>query len=534
MSRRLFRTFAALLLSTAIFTAAGQQHPNQARGFAADKLYAFSGLDSVSTFNGNMNLRIPIGQEYLVGGGFSYRLMLAYNSNVWDYETGEVSVGELTELQTVVFGNRLSNAGLGWQLTLGELYPPLDPRTHSGRWVFASSDGGQHTFYEELQGGDDVVPGVYYTRDSTYLRLRVPGAGVAYVDHPDGSVFEFKPLVPTSLGEWRAPYAGEAADVRWKLTEIGDAFGNKLTIKYSTPGPSATYSELWTMDDGRRVHKVYFRRTSGGQYESALDRIELTAFGGATATYTFIYDETNVQKLSIDDSGTGQIFVPLLKRIVLPDGTAFEPQSYDISGETSGVLRALRLPTKGYLRWTYTYAMFPATSEEGPGRDRSLAVSLRETRDQNDAVLGSTTYKRAMGNLELCQVTCSNGSSQCSSGSQRQFATAVTAPDGTHSIYYYSVYSYAPQKKGASGDECSVGAYDWHSAEYGLPFTRFVPESTGKFDGRFLSTEVRTGTLPPVLPVFDGRLPLTVVEDGTTYQTQSVRVRSIGIRRVRA
>src|SRR5687768_9639251 len=74
----------ALLIATPLFAA--EPGEGLERGFAADKLYDFSGVDSVNTFNGNLTLTIPLGISYPVNGDFSYNLTLHYNSKVWDYE----------------------------------------------------------------------------------------------------------------------------------------------------------------------------------------------------------------------------------------------------------------------------------------------------------------------------------------------------------------------------------------------------------------------------------------------------------------
>src|SRR5258708_26874965 len=105
-----------ILLSAGIFLAASvsaQQFPSLERGFAPNKYFSFGDIDSINSFNGNLTLQIPLGPSYPVNGGFSYRLTLAYNSKVWDYE-------EISSLVLTV-PNRDSNAGMGWTLTLWQV-----------------------------------------------------------------------------------------------------------------------------------------------------------------------------------------------------------------------------------------------------------------------------------------------------------------------------------------------------------------------------------------------------------------------------
>ena len=41
-------------------------------------------VDDINVFNGNVILRVPVGQPYPLRPGFGYNLTLTYNSKVWD------------------------------------------------------------------------------------------------------------------------------------------------------------------------------------------------------------------------------------------------------------------------------------------------------------------------------------------------------------------------------------------------------------------------------------------------------------------
>src|SRR5439155_990799 len=71
-------------IALASLSAAAQMPQNFEKGFAADKMYQFSNIDSVNTFNGNLTIVIPIGDKYAIGGGTSYGLVLTYNSTLWE------------------------------------------------------------------------------------------------------------------------------------------------------------------------------------------------------------------------------------------------------------------------------------------------------------------------------------------------------------------------------------------------------------------------------------------------------------------
>jgi RHS repeat-associated protein len=101
----------------------------QARGFNAATGFGGGDVDSINPFNGNLVIRIPIGQAYKVNGHLSYQLSLVYNNNVWDYQMRD----DGTATYTQALPNRTSNAGLGWTVSLGRLNPQLRARRRARR-----------------------------------------------------------------------------------------------------------------------------------------------------------------------------------------------------------------------------------------------------------------------------------------------------------------------------------------------------------------------------------------------------------------
>ena len=123
-------------------------HPNIDRGFKADKTYDVLGLDTINTFNGNINIRIPIGMTLANGGEMSYGFTLVYNSKVWDYREeyaqGTASCipvegwnlwvpngGDLPHYYQKALPTRHANAGLGWNVGFGRLISPDSPLNDS-------------------------------------------------------------------------------------------------------------------------------------------------------------------------------------------------------------------------------------------------------------------------------------------------------------------------------------------------------------------------------------------------------------------
>ncbi len=152
----------ASLLLTLWPALAAAEHPNVAKGAGRTAGFGTADIDSVNPFNGNLVVRLPIGQAYPVNAGFTYQLSLTYNSQAWEHETYDDT--------TMVIPARASNAGLGWALQLGRLNPPrLDrssmPMGDGGRNTYLAADGATHVFYPTLHEGATAVAGVEYTRD---------------------------------------------------------------------------------------------------------------------------------------------------------------------------------------------------------------------------------------------------------------------------------------------------------------------------------------------------------------------------------
>src|SRR5438132_6934692 len=121
MKRTLFLcALLIVLLASAVLAQPAPEEQNLARGFTPDKVYDFLGLDSVDRFSGNLNIGIPLGQEYTSAGKLSYRFVLHYNSHVWEYlDTPSYIIPSSPDPcpnwdDITAFPSNDSNAGLGW------------------------------------------------------------------------------------------------------------------------------------------------------------------------------------------------------------------------------------------------------------------------------------------------------------------------------------------------------------------------------------------------------------------------------------
>lgn len=282
------------------------------RGFDPGKLYDVESIDSVNLFSGGLTIAIPLGPEYPVGGGFSYQLMLAYNSYVWDREElVGAQCPPMVQECIKVSATPVSNAGLGWTLQLGTLFPPDTPPVNDDEdlWLYLGPDGGRHLFYDTLHEEElpDPDPGVWYSRDGTYLRLTFQGGT------PD------RYLLDTPSG---VRHTFELRQGRWRLKRMEDRFGNFLEVTFVN-GPPAR----WDLTDSHgRVHKITFQDPPVGSEitERQVDKVEVAAFGGTTALYDLSYEDTAIERPFDDSAGSpANAFVPLLTEIDLPEGNDF-------------------------------------------------------------------------------------------------------------------------------------------------------------------------------------------------------------------
>jgi len=534
------RTMSAAAFSLVFTAVLSAQHPNEARGFAADHVYSVQDVDTVNAFNGNMMIHIPIGPENRVNGSLSYRLMLTYNSHCWRFVYDPAPCcNEYPIPVSIAYPTGSDNAGLGWRLSLGKLYDGGDPditNEHLEGWVYQSADGADHKFYDALASG--LLPGTastQYTRDGSYIRLSTVNTYTKLIELPDGTVYRFNQRLRTAAGSW--PLSTTSHE--WFLDAIIDSFGNIVTIAYSS---DATYKEIWTINDVARTTTVYFKSGLTSDFTVTLDHIDLEAIGGTALSYAFATQTMDVPPGSGDTTGRAVITVPVLTGIAPSLGrgysmtTAGGQPAYDTSTLTPGVLTRIVLPTLGAVGWTYRELPFaPSTrpTTRSPAVERPTAVKSRTSYDPNGNALATRTYDLRFSLAASCPIICIDkfgNPYQCDSGRSRQLTAFVTEPstaDQTSpvktTISYFSNYEYIEDSP--QGDTCDVTAEGWVHAEHGLPFTRY--ESKG---GRFLSSEVRTGfNLTSALASTSwngkGRVPLSGTGTGAAWRETYVTYR---------
>ncbi|HEY0157368.1 MAG TPA: hypothetical protein VGF28_08800, partial [Thermoanaerobaculia bacterium] len=409
-----FRLSVLLLICAAAAAAGADQHPHVAKGFDPNRVYHFNDLDAINAFNGNLTVTIPVGQEYSIGGGLSYQLRLSGNGMVWDSEervdlgNAGISCGKTGNDSCVsAFPNRRSNAGLGWTISLGRLFPPREQTNASGVWEYESPDGGVHSFYEKFN--NTYTDGARYTSDGSYLRMKQNGTQYL-IEFPTGEVHTFVPDDDPSTTE-----DDENDDLApWLLKHIGNKFNpTALTVTCTRSGGVIT---AWTITDGSRSHTVTLGRMP---FESGLDdvppaepnwgtaqermlvqSITVAAFQGTSAQYTFNYTAAILERPGWDTI-SGSYHEPLapvqlLSSLGLPDGTsyAFEYNRTGLGG-VAGCLKEMILPTRGKIAWEWEIYKFPergSSSEDPYAQNPQPGVKKRHVYAPDGTLTGSWTY----------------------------------------------------------------------------------------------------------------------------------------------
>jgi YD repeat-containing protein len=472
--------FLLLLLPATLY--AGQP-PGLAKGFEADKIYDYGGIDSINTFNGNLTLRIPIGPSFSVGGDVSYALALTYNSKVWDYE----DIGTSTH----AIPSRRSNAGIGWMLTLGRMI--TDSSNDTGRPLYESPDGADHEFFDKLHESDpDVTPPsditrVGYTRDGSYLRL-IQRSGITEIESPDGIVRKFD----TDSGD---------------LLEIRDRSGNSVSL--STPPAAETPCQttaplVWAITDSANVRTNYvcFENSPGDPYyDRRIQKVLIAApplNGARTATYELTYATTPSilrgchSPYPKDPASIESL--PRLDHLKLPDGSEFSFR-YNVAHTNlaceSGTLSGLTLPTGGTMEYVYRYWEIPVAKTSCSGfqwKSFLTGVGTRTVAGEH-APSGTWTYAAASPTNPSSYV-CENNNGAVilhpPPGPAEEMTVTLTDPASNVTEYSYSVWPGANWSyNGSGGYDPSLKGFTF--TEYGQPFTRRVSSGGGYLSRRVYS-----------------------------------------------
>lgn len=479
--KNVFRCIAAMLLVAGSAwasqdqpTPTAGQHPNGVKGFDPNGVFSVHGLDTINAWNGNLTVSIPIGPEFSIGGGLTYQLRLYSNSNVWDTVSRDADLQDdldgldfpdcrepgspIGRACTHAFPDgKTSNAGLGWNLSLGRLT--------GGAYV--SPDGSEHKFFQTLHRDDTPDDdGTLYTRDGTYLRMKGTGDHRT-IEFPNGEIHTFV-LHETGVV------------ITFRLEKIGNRFdGNALNVTYEPPtGPT----ERIILSDGWRTHTIHF--TPDLAFETGVqpvvaddpplimsrrlvDHVDVAAFNGATARYQFVYDSAKLSRPNwhtipetISNVQTPRLAqVQQLKTLRLPDGMEYT-FGYDTGHWSTGLLNKMTLPAGGWMQWIYQVYEFPSYSAGNYGH-MAQTPGVMERHLFLPEHSSSEPYAKWTYDQQL------DGAFESVSSIPAESKTTITDPLGNKTEHYFDVSSLNPS-----------------TVQYGLPFTPRVSDG----NNRFLST----------------------------------------------
>jgi RHS repeat-associated protein len=576
----------ALVASTVCVSA--QQHISAARGFDPKGVFSFGEIDAINLFNGNVVVTLPLGPEYPVGGGLSYRLTLVSNSNLWTFReicvptvsyeylpynhyyanagggpvisidgvqvprdagngtpNREDRVGRDSEDSCfdLALPNPAANAGMGWQLTLGQIYPawpihainPGDPiplRVAEGfLMLYVGPDGAEHAFFPHLHAGvadSDPDGRVWYTRDGSYLRMKTGAAALCglyanciVIESPDGTSQVFQ------------NQSNFASQPDWRMVERRDAWGQWwLRVTYG--------ANLWTIQDRQnRVQTILFENRSAVTEPfvgHVVTEVRLQAQNDPSSPlvnrqlrYNFAYEDQELARACPSDYGGGFPSRPRLPRLVQltasgatessanPDipGLLTWSMSNDFTGSDGlckirGALTSVTLPTGGRIEWEYGGGYIYPTASGGRRTARwNNGVRARKWFAPGAAGTPPTAVWHYDPQLERLPI--SDDFAYCWRDGfpfdkpdchERVFKNRVTDPENVLSIHYFSVFANPI-------DDVVKG---WSLLEYGLPLNREFPLHDGDSNlanNLYLSSEIFSAA------------PYGILEQGRTLLRQT-------------
>jgi len=459
--RRLTLIFFATLLG-AIPAFAQMEHPVLAKGFAADKLYQFGGLDSVNTFNGNLVISIPIGPKFAVNGPLSYSLNLVYNSKVWAYVKvkndcpPDVFASDCSLLVYRAIPTRHSNVGLGWMITLGRTVPADDIFNPDPDAGFQTPDGAIHKFYDVLHPEDGHVPtlgaATSYARDNTYLRGSASGvefpdgisetianSKVTSIKDPYGNSVIVNEYISSADLHSRTPCFVSAGETISSADELQDSQGRKQYICFTdAPIIGSTVHED-NLDGGQSIRHVITVAPNGQSsvytfnYELPYDPTSNT-YGIARGCHSHLYSDSSVM-------------VPLLSSIDLPDGSYFKAtyNLHDTGHCEQGTLASLTLPTGGQLAYTYRFFDIPSNVCTANGTTWYSGTTGVETRNLISGGTTSTwTYSSGYSDKPTGTHLCARNDDLIYAlpNPAEAMSTFIEAPDKSVEVHWYSIWPF--------------------------------------------------------------------------------------------
>ncbi len=472
MSRFTVRWF---VVSMVVFGALGpvagpagsQQTPNAIPGFRAEGVYDLTSIDQVSLFNGQLTASIPI-VSWPVSSHLSGALQLSYSSSAWEV-CGGGSAGCPAHRAYPKFQ---SNAGVGWRVSLGDLFRPMSGASGGSlpRWVYADASGSEHLLYPTLHFGEANEPGEpvggleywNYTRDGSYIRVGCtnPGLATCTVEFPSGEQHVFS-LVSGS----------------YRISQLRDRFQNAILVTYPTAQEMRIKDTVSNAGTAREI-RIQFETPDPAfpEQQRLIDWIDVPCAanscpgGGTHARWDFAYQtKFGVFTPWALQQASTQLDVKVLTEVLLPDGSKYTMDAGGGYSPAQALMEEMVLPTKGKLQWTWASYSFPEIIRDDPGADPCppepvedgfwtsvYGVSARRQLDRAGNPFGEWHYQRT--------------ETPHPGRYAEQWVVKARTPLGDISTHYFSIF---PRELNACYDGVDPTAL-WGTRiwEYGMPYTR--------------------------------------------------------------
>jgi RHS repeat-associated protein len=374
------------------------------------------GRDAINLGNLNVHLDVPVLNK--TGRGMPFTYDLANDSSVW--------------VPITTSGATIWNPVFNWgwvaqtQIKTGYIRyfrvsancdapkPPFPQIITYSNFIYYDAFGGSHRFSGEMvYDATNCLNGTTGTLNS----LATDGSGLTLSASLNGAGNVLLHNIITKDGQITNPPLNLTTGYSGTSATATDRNGNQISV--NSASNSATYTDTL----GLTALTVTGTATSASPLA-----LSYTAPSGATASYTVSF-KTYTVETNFGCSGVaeyGPLSNSLVDRITLPDGTFYQfnyEPTPGFSGDVTGRLASVTLPTLGTISYTYT----GGSSGHITCTDGSASGFTRQTPD------GSWTYSRT-------------------AGTGAAYTTAVTDPQGNMTqIQFQGIYETQRQvNQGAS------------------------------------------------------------------------------------
>lgn len=363
------------LLGALLFAhAVAAQVPREALpSFKAGQVFDGFGIDNVNVYSGDVQLTVPIGPEYSLGAGVTWRLTANYSNHLWNLYSYSCGTPQAPCFHTPVIQHGVlagrSTLGAGWSLNVGYITGKVNP-SPSGwdRPRYHAPDGSVHALVD--QGG-----GLWVPEDTLHARFRFytsPGEHWA-MELPDGSTWWFEQWTspPASPNEWDffdGPYVGPNEHKQFALTRIQDRYAPSRTLLEVQYRADLRWQIEWIQMGSRRIDFEWgtFQTQADGSEPArdwpVLTRITLPAAHSQSLVATFAREDRRIERSSFESgppTGCNMSAAPSTVRVPYLTGITVDDQKHTFSYAPVGMgfrgdyLLSVVLPTGGRIGYEY-------------------------------------------------------------------------------------------------------------------------------------------------------------------------------------